>query len=161
MSNILVVQPHRVLQHAFVIALFPEHHVQLTDNIPDAENIAQADLVIVDAGALRARQLLTGEELSRIQSWGVPVLWIEENASGGGMHLTLPVSRDELRSAVANCLRSPSTPRSPVVRAAKGAERATPAVEATEAEKEVIELVDVFEEASGPEEVDMHASNKE
>lgn len=164
MSNILVVQPHRALQHAFVIALFPEHHVQLTDKIPEAESAAKADLVIIDAGALRRRRPLTGEDLSRIQSWRVPIIWLDDEALGGAskvVHLTPPLNREQLRTAVTDCLRSSSPRRPAPVPATTRAKSLTTAADTMADEKEVIELVDVFEESSGPEEANMDASNKE
>jgi hypothetical protein len=176
MSNILVVQPHKMLQQAFVIALSPEHHVLVLGKIPDAESAAGADLVIIDAGALRARNLLTGRELSALQSWLVPIIWLDTEALIGAataklVCLTPPVKREELRTAVAACLQVLSAPQptgvpsvasaiSEVATDAKATEP-TPAAVGGDDEKEIIELVDVFDEVSSPDDGNVEARNKD
>jgi len=49
----LVIEPHKMLQHAFSVALFPEHQVQVMEMIPGAMAVKEFDAVVVDAGALR------------------------------------------------------------------------------------------------------------
>ena len=37
------------------------------------------DLAIVDAASLRERSLLTAPELHKIQSWKIPIVWIDDD----------------------------------------------------------------------------------
>ena len=175
MSNILIVEPHKMLQQAFVVALFPEHHVQVMEKLPDAESGTAADLVIIDAGALRARSLLTRDALSAVQSWGLPIIWIDTEALSGAagsslLHLSPPVKREELRTAVAACLQASSAPK-PSASSARASVRSDVAAEAKAAEpkraagggdgeKEFIELVDVFDETSSADDGNVEARNK-
>ena len=165
MSRILVVQPSKMLQQAFVVALFPEHHVRVLEKIPDAVLAPEADLVIIDATALRERDLLPPHEVRAAQSWRIPVVWIgveslgELAASKNLARLSAPVKRDELRTAVAESLRSPSAGQASPERAAKRAgsvvaarKKATEPKQdhvATDNDKKFIELVDVIDETPG------------
>lgn len=114
MSRIVLVEPVKMLQYAFVVALLPEHPVQVMEKLPDAETMAEADLVIIDAGTLRERDLLPLVEDCAAQSSQAPVLWVDVEASGAFAaaknltRLSAPVKRDELRSAVVENLRRAS-----------------------------------------------------
>ena len=35
MSKILVVEPYQILQRAIAVSFFPEHEVQITDQLPE------------------------------------------------------------------------------------------------------------------------------
>jgi hypothetical protein len=156
MSKILVVQPHRILRHAFAVAL-AEHQVEAVEIIPEAKALKAADVVIVDAGALRERGALTARELQLVKSWQVPTLWIDPDGKPPNekfKQLTWPLGRDELKKAVAECLAKPigksesiAAPENrggaPV--AEKQAPRELEASEPAGADKQVIELVDVVE----------------
>lgn len=153
MSRIILVQPYKMLQHAFVVALFPEHHVRIVQDLNAAESVAaDGDCVIVDGAALRGRN--SGE--IPMPRWQLPTIWIDSAlpADTGAAQVLLvaaPFTREELKSAVACLLRAqgepersgaaaaPVTatekPKTPKVRRAKAA-----------AGKEIIELVDVIEE---------------
>jgi hypothetical protein len=164
MSKILVIQPHKMLQHAFSIALFPEHQVQIMETIPDAATVKDIDLVIVDAVALRQRDSLGARELRDVQSWKIPTIWIdiETNAKAPTRERLVavhsPPDKDSLQRAMAECLRtadmgkqtakpisSPATaPASPTATASQQGASA-----ANDAEENFIELVDVVEDDSG------------
>ena len=176
MSNILIVQPHKMLQQALVVALFPEHHVQIMEKLPEAESAAEADVVIIDGGALRARNSLTGHELSAVQSWRVPIIWIDTEALSGAaasklVRLTPPLKKEELRTAVAACLRSSSVPQPaavssaarpvPAVAARAKPTELKPAAVVADDEKEFIELDEVFDEVSSPADGNVDARNKD
>ena len=158
MSKILVVQPHRILRHALAVALAPDHRVEAVEIIPEAGDPKTADMVIIDAGALRERGALTARELRLMEPWQVPTLWIDPDAmlpNKKFKNLTWPLSREELKKAVAECLtkaivasESVGTPekRDGAPAAGKKERRAAKASEpAAEVDKHVIELVDVVE----------------
>ena len=165
MSRILVVQPSKMLQQAFVVALFPEHHVHVSEKIPDAGLAAESDLVIIDAAALRERDLLPAHEVRAAQSWRIPVVWIgveslgDLAASRNLARLSAPVKRDELRTAVAEGLRAPSAAQVSPERAAKRSGSVVAAKKkttepkqdhlASDNDKKIIELVDVIDETPG------------
>jgi DNA-binding response OmpR family regulator len=168
MSKILVVEPEKMLQHAIVVALFPEHHVHLSEKIPEAEPLAEADLAIIDAGALRERDLLTAGAVRAVQKWRVPVVLIDAEALGdvGASknfgRLITPLKRDELRAAVAHGLRSLAAADATLAPAVKGGTSPVATKKKTSElqpdsvaygnGKEVIELVDVIEETPGHDE---------
>jgi hypothetical protein len=154
MSKILLVEPSKMLQHAFVAALFPEHEVKIIENPPAAESSAvDADLVIVDAVALRRQNSGPADEVRT--PWQLPTLWIDNEPRAGSsttVRLMPPVTREELRTAVAGLLRavveSAANPVGGQMHSA--APRKTRTAKAKRAErsdgKNIIELVDVFEE---------------
>jgi DNA-binding response OmpR family regulator len=164
MSKIFVIQPHKMLQHAIIAALFPEHDVKVVEKISEGEPLAEADLAIVDAGALRARGLLTTGAIRALQQWRVPVILIgaeildDASTFKGCPRLAAPIKREELRATVAGALRSSTAA---VTDTAAFAKPATPSraakQKASESKrdgadsgnsKEVIDLVDIIEETS-------------
>lgn len=164
MSRIFVVQPHRMLQQAVIVALFPEHQVRVSDKIPEAEPSPYADLVIIDAGALRDRGCLSAGDIRALQSWQIPIVWIGSEAFGDSappknrLQITAPLKRDELRAAVTECLRSslveqaaPGPARKPaevlLVRKKTAGRKPDRAVAVNR--QEIIELVEVIEEVPG------------
>lgn len=165
MGRILVVQPVKMLQQAFVIALFPEHHVRVLEKIPEAEPAAETDLVIIDAAALRERSSLPAQDVRAVQSWRIPVLWIGAEAVSGLAasknlaQLSAPVKRDELRSAVTEGLRAPADhglaqrpeKQSGSIVAAKK-KTSEPKLDSAlgDHDREIIELVDVIDEVPEP-----------
>ena len=163
MSRILVVQPYKILQHAIASALFPEHAVQTMEKFPEADPSSRADLVIIDAGALRERGLLAAGDVRAMQSWQIPVIWIDADASveeglaPNRLFLTPRMKRDELRSAVTEGLRSSLEPPAdkPAARVSKSpsAKKTTadpkPDSSIADTDKNIIELVEVIEEMPG------------
>jgi hypothetical protein len=161
MSSVLVIQPRKILQHATAIALFPEHDTRMSDAIPE-DSLAQCDAVIVDAVALREKNALPVEALSRMSRWGLPIVWIDGDPPNApaAANITVvkrPASRDELRAALATSLGrqlllrpNAEAPAEPNVTASGGMIRKKTRV-AAGAESQVIELVEVVE-ASGAEE---------
>ena len=114
MSKILLVEPYKMLQHAFVAALFPEHEVKIVENLPAAESFAEdADLVIIDAAGLRRRNGGGADEIRT--PWHLPIIWIDnEPPTRAGSPtialLTAPLTREELRAAVVGLLRAAPEP---------------------------------------------------
>jgi hypothetical protein len=170
MSKILVIQPHKMLQQALVVALFPEHHVRVMERIPGA--VVDADLVIIDAAALRERNSLTEREIRALDNCNLPIVWIDAEAPGEPerksrlLHLMPPLKRDDLKAVVADCLRSLPVQES----ADRAANRSVPANTrqaepkpdgfAGDGNKEIIELLDVFEEIPARDGGESEARNK-
>lgn len=173
MSRILIVQPYRMLQQAFVVALFPDHEVKVFAEIPATEALVAADLLIIDAAALRGVDALSTQEIRAVQRCRVPVVWIDADAAPDTaaftklVRLVPPLKRDELRAAAAECLRLTSAPSSPASKPARTGAEKTKAIEpksqsaAPEKAKEFIELVDVFEETPKRDEINAEARNKD
>ncbi len=65
MSKILVIEPYKILRHAFCVALSNDHQVDIVTTIPEAATLSDASLVIVDGAALRERNLLAAQNVSR------------------------------------------------------------------------------------------------
>jgi hypothetical protein len=166
MSRILVIQPHKMLQHAFSVALFPEHQVQVMERIPDAAALKDVDLVIVDAVALRQRGSLAQQELSEVQNWKTPTIWIDKDADSQAptreelVLLQAPPGKDLLVRAMAECLVSPDTGKqaaNPIKSGAAwpasttGTAKPQRGTAATNVEENFIELVEVVEEGSARE----------
>jgi hypothetical protein len=109
MSRVLLIEPDRMLRHAFIIALFPEHQVVTASAFPDAAT-KDFDLLIVDAGALQEQNLLSARECERLKSWKLPVLWFAPDAAlaptdrDRWLRLKAPLTKDILRRAVGQCL---------------------------------------------------------
>jgi hypothetical protein len=173
MSRIVVVEPHKMLQQAFVAALFPEHQVSVSETIPDAT--ADADIVIVDAAAMRRRGRLSAREVKEVQAWKVPLIWIDDEAASNGapvasaIRLSAPVARDDLRAAAAQCVREIFAPLpAPAAKASRSVARLAEKTDPIESEppnaapsdKKFIELVDVIEETPELGERGAEAGNK-
>jgi hypothetical protein len=163
MSRILVVQPYKMLQQAFAVALFPEHHVRVLEKLPGVDPSAEADLVIIDAGALREGGVLAGGEDRAVRTWRIPVVWIGSDARGAEataqnrLLLSAPLKRDELRAAVGEGLRSsleqtakPATKSTKAVSAKKKTAVPNPEPAVADNGTKIIELVEVIEEMSDP-----------
>jgi hypothetical protein len=157
MSNILVVEPRRLLQHATAIALFPEHEARIIETIPEAGLVAEFDAVIVDAAALRETSALSAQALRAMEVWQAPMVWIDGDPPQAPKRDKLvivnrPVSRDAMRAALAECLGQDSKPgaggAAALAQGVRGAARTAreKAAAAPAKERRVIELVDVVEE---------------
>jgi len=81
MSKILVIEPHRILQQAIAIALYPENDVELKDAIPESLNVKDFDAVIVGAASLEEKSGLGGQGIHTIRVWKLPTIWIEDESS--------------------------------------------------------------------------------
>jgi hypothetical protein len=165
MSRLLIIQPHKMLQHAFSVALFPEHQVQVMERIPDAAALKDVDLVIVDVAALRQRDSLAQRELNEVQSWKTPTIWLDKDADSQAptreklvLLQALP-GKDSLVKAMAECLGTPGTGNQAANLIRGGAVPASTtetakqqgATPVTHAEENFIELVEVVEEGSAHE----------
>jgi hypothetical protein len=161
MSKILVVEPYTILQRAIAVTFFPEHEVQITDQLPEMNASEQRsyDIVIVDAGALRERNT-AGDLNRRFQGWRIPTIWLEEKIStvvptrDKLVVLRKPILKIDLVSALAQfqekrSMLSLASGNAEVVEKAQGEEGFADADPEPEQEKaRVIELVDVVEEGT-------------
>ena len=149
-----------MLQHAFSAALSSEHQVQLTETIPESDTINDADVVIVDAAALRERNSLHANELLAVQGWKTPTLWIDSESpfQAPARKTLLPfnqvIAKDALQRALAECLgaitaaKQPANPRVSEASAFVKANAKEHDNQEGDADKTVIELVDVVEEGT-------------
>lgn len=162
MSKILIVEPHKMLQRAMALAFFPDHEVELTDTFPEAWVLQNSyDLIVIDAASLREKNG-PGDEMSLVQSWRIPTIWLEEADSAYEpvreklVILRNPLSKNDLVSAMAGLI-SASTPatgpdfsgKDNDARVAKNTIDAAPDGGLHAQQSGIIELVDVVEETSG------------
>jgi len=150
MSKIFLLEPHRVLQQAIALSLFPEHDVQVAE-AADASAIGalkdDIDLVIVDAAALRASDKLSPEMNRALEASPVPIVWIDESDSSHPKRDKLavvlkPIESGALQTALADLL-APASER-------KGGKSSPPKGKARK-EAELIDLTEVVEEESSSE----------
>jgi len=160
MAKVLIIEPHKLLQQAIALALFPEHEARV-EAAPNAAAIGELqgiDLIVIDAGALRDRDQLSPDVLRAVQQTPVPVLWLDDDAEArppkrGKLELVAkPIERDALQSALATLISGAAPPPSRKARAAsepKGAEskarRKKPAEDQAEAAIPLIDLVEIVE----------------
>ena len=163
MANVLVIEPRKILQHATAIALFPDHEARIVDAIPEAALVHDCDAVIVDALALREVNALPTKALNAMNEWSVPMVWIDNDTPQAPKCANLaivkrPVSRDELRAALATCLGRELMLRARAEPARKqgasGAGKMIRQKTAPAPNLRVIELVEVVEDDAGAESED-------
>ena len=155
MLKILVIQPHKMLQHAIALSLFPQYQTRMTPVIPEPGEIKDVDAVIIDAASLRETDGLTAQAMVLLQEWKVPMIWIDSGDSSLAptreklVVVKRPIGRQSLKKAVAECLgESSETVRKGSAPARDQEERPSAHVAVNEkiARAEVIELVDVVQE---------------
>jgi hypothetical protein len=149
MSRVLLIEPHRVLQQALALSLFPEHEVRVEESI-DAGMIGglkEVDLLIVDAAALRTAGKLTAELRRALEAAKTPTLWIDDDAArpkrANLAVLAPPIASGYLQTAVADLLSGKSEKPKKAAAAAKADGDET----AHESGAQLIDLVEVVEEA--------------
>jgi hypothetical protein len=152
MAKVLLVEPHKVLQQALALSLFPEHDVRVVESIDGSAVSALADveLLIVDAAALREKDQFTAELRRALEASKLAVLWIDESGDPPKRErlaaIARPVDSATLQSVVAALLpgaaaKPPSKQRD---------EQKTEKIAAKEAaESPLIDLVEVVEEVPG------------
>ena len=159
MSKIFIVQPHKMLRHAFAIALSPDHEVEISKTMPASADLQGSDLAIVDAASLRECDLLTASELHAAQSWKVPAIWIDNDLKIQAptrdklLRLKAPIDKETLKKTVTQCLGqsdanqpAPKTKsRAPAALSNVKPPETKSSQSAVDAEKKFIELVDVVE----------------
>ena len=156
MSKILVVEPYKILQRAIALSFFPEHQVQVTEQVPEMSALEQRsyDVAIVDAGALREKS--AAGDLNRcLQDWSIPIIWLEENTTTAApvrdklVVLRKPIVRNDLLAALTRC--ETQGPTFPSTDLGEKLQNKTVLIDTDvkpdlEQRATIIELVDVFEE---------------
>ena len=156
MSKILVVEPYKILQRAIALSFFPEHQVEVTEQVPEMSVLEQRsyDVAIIDAGALREKN--TASDLNRrLHKWRIPIIWLEENISTTApvrdnlVVLPKPIARNDLLAALARCQARGST--NPLTGAGEKLRNETISADTeikadSEHRAQIIDLVDVIEE---------------
>jgi hypothetical protein len=156
MSKILIVEPYKILQRAIALSFFPEHRVEVTEQVPEMSVLEQRsyDVAIIDAGALREKN--TASDLNRcLHEWWIPIIWLEENLSTAApvrdnlVVLPKPIARNDLLAALARCQARGST--NPLSGAGEKLRTETISADTevtadSEHRAQIIDLVDVIEE---------------
>jgi hypothetical protein len=156
MSKILVVEPYKILQRAIALSFFPEHQVEVTEQVPEMSVLEQRsyDVAIIDAGALREKN--TASDLNRrLHEWWIPIIWLEENISTAApvrdnlVILPKPIARNDLLAALARCQARGLT--NPLTDAGEKLRNETISADTevkadSEHRAQIIDLVDVVEE---------------
>jgi hypothetical protein len=149
MSKVLLVEPHKVLQQALALSLFPEHDVKVEEAIDAAgvAGLADVDLLIIDAAALREKGRLTAELQRAVEASKLAILWIDGEKGPKGDRLAAvatPIDGATLQNAVTALLTGAVVKAPAKKRAQPEGGGKTPTRE--DAEAQPIELVDVVEE---------------
>ena len=153
MSKILIVEPHKMLRHAFTVALSADHEIEIAKALPPPETLKGVDIAIIDAASLR-ESTGTAPDPSSAESWHMPIIWIDDNPGSAAEKLLClkpPVDREALKRAVAQCtqasgkkaLADKPKSRTPSMSKSKFTVQLSPVP--AEDEKKFIELVDVVE----------------
>src|SRR5262245_57793620 len=101
MNKVLLIEPDKMLRHAFTLALFPEFPIHFADTWPDT---APKDFaaVIVDLAALRGPESMRARGIRAAAEWHLPIVWIDGGKpvpiqpGGRCVRLSWPVAKDEL-----------------------------------------------------------------
>ncbi|MGH7770659.1 MAG: hypothetical protein ACREQA_00305 [Candidatus Binatia bacterium] len=160
MGKILLIEPHRILRQAISLFLFPEHEVQVQEDIgaSGAGSLSDYDLLIVDGAELRERNKLTPEVTRAIQGCKIPTLWLEEDESSHPPKreklsvVKRPIEKEAFQSALVGLLSPQSISRGRTTKPAQPKEGAKKThVEEPEQETfQFIDLVDIVEEQPPP-----------
>ena len=163
MAKVLIIEPHKLLQQAIALALFPEHEARV-EAAPNAAAIGELqgiDLIVIDAGALRDRDQLSPDVVRAVQQTPVPILWLDDDAEARPPKrdklelVAKPIERDALQSALATLISGAAPPpprrKARAVAEPKAAEskpsRKKPAGDSEPSEIPLIDLVEIVEGA--------------
>lgn len=111
MGKILVIEPQKILQQAISLSLFPEHEVQVKDNVAsEVGSFKEYDLLIVDGAALRESNVSMAEVIRAIQGSKTPTLWLEDDTTSQTpkrdkcLVIKKPIEKETFQSALAGLL---------------------------------------------------------
>ena len=105
-----------MLQHAFTMALFPEHQVKVAYSIPESTP-EESDLLIVDAVALQSREAISAQQLRLLAAWKLPMIWIGGNQlipaaiRDQVVGIEPPLMKEGLQRALVECLGKTAIPK--------------------------------------------------
>jgi len=148
MSKVLLIEPHKVLQQALALSLFPEHDVRIEEAIDAAgmAGLTDVDLLIIDAAALREKGRLTPELQRAVEGSKLAILWIDgENGPKGNRlaAVATPIDGATLQNAV-TALLTGAAAKAPAKKRAQPESLKSAAPD--EAAAQPIDLVDIVEE---------------
>src|SRR5258706_2041970 len=108
MGKVVLIEPHKVLQQALALSLFPAHEVRVEQTLaaPALSELGEVDLLIVDAAALAEKNQLPPELVRAIGGSALPTLWIDRADSA-------PAPRREKAAAVGKPLEGPGRQAAP------------------------------------------------
>ena len=112
MSQVLVIEPHKMLQQALALVLVPEHQARFFPALPADATAGEIDVVIVDAAALEETAAPVAQTLATVLGWQVPTVLIEGTQGAPAaehaalVRLRKPTGKEALLAALAQCLRS-------------------------------------------------------
>jgi hypothetical protein len=155
MGKIFLIEPHRILQQAIALSLFPEHDVQVAEAADAAtvDALKEIELLIIDAAALRESDKLSPEINRAIQSSSIPTMWIDEAESAESPKrdklavVLKPIESGVFQSAIAGLLSS-SNPKNAKKSAVSGEPKARKSKGVQQAGAEPIELVEIVDDGS-------------
>ena len=116
MSNIVLIEPYRILQQAIALSLAQEHKVEVRESISgsDLQALKECDLLVVDAASLVEKKLLTPDLVQMLQGSVTPMLWLEDEKSLERPErekcqvLKKPLEQKAFKEAVGNLLAAPN-----------------------------------------------------
>lgn len=168
MSKILLIEPYKILRQAISLSLLPEHEVQVDEGLSSDQigSLDDYDLLIIDAAALRETGRLTTEATGGLQACKTGVLWLEDDESSEVpkrdklVRIRKPIEKGAFQSALSGLLSSEGVSKPKT--GPDTAEEAKPAkhektIDKKSAEEsdqtafEFIDLVEVVQEESNPE----------
>lgn len=160
MGKIVLIEPHRVLQQAIALSLFPEHEVRVEESLaaPAVAGLGEIDLLIVDAAALGEKSQLPPELVRAIGDSAVPTLWIDDKDSARAPArdklavIAKPIENAALQKAVAEFVypgleKGRKTPAPAGPQAGKSREKESADASGATGDQP-IELVEIVEEAA-------------
>jgi len=154
MGKIFLIEPHRILQQAIALSLFPEHDVQVAEAADAAtvDALKEIELLIIDAAALRESDKLSPEINRAIQRSSIPTMWIDETESAGSPNrdklavVLKPIESGVFQSAIAGLLSSSNPKKDAKKSAVSGEPKTRKSKGVQQAGAEPIELVEIVED---------------
>lgn len=161
MSQVLLIEPYKVLRQALTLFLSPEHEVRVQEETGglSQDSLAEYDLIVVDGTALRDTGQLSPELTRALEACRAKIVWLEDSEAPPSVEkedwvvVKKPIKRETLEKTLANLFSpahgqrgreadalDPSKPK-----AEKPAKRQQPE-DAQQPMLQFIELTDVVEE---------------
>ncbi len=111
MSRILVIEPYKMLRHAFAVALFERSSGRRCNyHCGGGDIVRPRSSDCRWSGAAGAKLIDAPATFDAVQNWKFPIIWIDAGAEtqvpGGDrlLHLKWPIDKDALKKAIVECL---------------------------------------------------------
>ncbi|HEV8341602.1 MAG TPA: hypothetical protein VGR30_04455 [Candidatus Binatia bacterium] len=163
MSQILLIEPYKVLRQAITLFLSPDHEIKVQEDTKGltGESLVEYDLIVVDGTALRETGQLSPEFTRALQATRAKIFWLEEDDAPPSVKkeewviLRKPIERQTFERALTNLFSPQQVRRGPKVDALspsnpkveRSSKRRQPE-DLRQATLQFIELTDAVEEAS-------------